>query len=218
MSAYFSEMIRCLYLLALICLLLCMKYLTFSRVPWTTWKWTTSVRTKWAGFYVPFFHVLWSTLSGQLKCWLDIIWWNLFLGSCWIYIHSLLIHNCASFFKTFVSKRWTQLKDWSLLPLSNMLYQPCPMAFSGSTRNLGWTPFANIWLSMTAKRGKTAVRSVMKTLAATLSRQRGIQYEFGPEYAEYTASKAAHAREEGGMSQKKSPMVVTGINGLFECK
>ena len=31
----------------------------------------------------------------------------------------------------------------------------------------------------------------MKTLAATLSRQRGIQYEFGPEYAEYTASKAA---------------------------
>ena len=28
----------------------------------------------------------------------------------------------------------------------------------------------------------------------------------------------AHAREEGGMSKKKSPMVVTGINGLFECK
>ena len=38
---------------------------------------------------------------------------------------------------------------------------------------------------------ETAAHSVMKTLAATLSRQRGIQYEFGPEYAEYTASKAA---------------------------
>ena len=38
---------------------------------------------------------------------------------------------------------------------------------------------------------ETAVRSVMKTLAATLSRQRGIQYEFGPEYADYTASNAA---------------------------
>ena len=38
---------------------------------------------------------------------------------------------------------------------------------------------------------ETAVHSVMKTLAATLSRQRGIQYEFGSEYAEYAASKAA---------------------------
>ena len=38
---------------------------------------------------------------------------------------------------------------------------------------------------------ETAVCSVMKTLAATLSRQRGIQYEFGLEYAEHTASKAA---------------------------
>ena len=38
---------------------------------------------------------------------------------------------------------------------------------------------------------ETAVHSVMKTLAATLSRQRGIQYEFGPEYAECTASKVA---------------------------
>ena len=34
-----------------------------------------------------------------------------------------------------------------------------------------------------------AVRTVMKKLAATLSRQRGIQYEFGPEYAEYSAQK-----------------------------
>ena len=31
----------------------------------------------------------------------------------------------------------------------------------------------------------------MKQLAATLSRQRGIQYEFGPEYEEYSAKKAA---------------------------
>ena len=38
---------------------------------------------------------------------------------------------------------------------------------------------------------ETAVCSVMKTLAATLSRQCGIQYEFGSEYAEYAASKAA---------------------------
>ena len=31
----------------------------------------------------------------------------------------------------------------------------------------------------------------MKKLASTLSRQRGIQYEFGPEYMEYSAQKAA---------------------------
>ena len=32
---------------------------------------------------------------------------------------------------------------------------------------------------------------LMKKLASTLSRQRGIQYEFGPEFMEYTAQKAA---------------------------
>ena len=32
---------------------------------------------------------------------------------------------------------------------------------------------------------------LMKQLAATLSRQRGIQYEFGPEFQEYSAKKAA---------------------------
>ena len=37
------------------------------------------------------------------------------------------------------------------------------------------------------KKVETAVRSIMKTLAATLSRQCGIQYEFGPKYAECTA-------------------------------
>ena len=37
---------------------------------------------------------------------------------------------------------------------------------------------------------ESAVRTVMKILAATLSRQRGNQYEFGPEYAEYSAKKA----------------------------
>ena len=31
----------------------------------------------------------------------------------------------------------------------------------------------------------------MKQLAATVSKQRGIQYEFGPEYEEYCAKKAA---------------------------
>ena len=35
------------------------------------------------------------------------------------------------------------------------------------------------------------MEKVMKGLASTLSRQRGIQYEFGPEFDEYTAQKAA---------------------------
>lgn len=38
---------------------------------------------------------------------------------------------------------------------------------------------------------ENAMEKVMKSLASTLSRQRGIQYEFGPEFDEYTAQKAA---------------------------
>ena len=36
---------------------------------------------------------------------------------------------------------------------------------------------------------EVAMRALMKQLAATLSRQRGVQYEFGPEYDEYKAKK-----------------------------
>ena len=36
----------------------------------------------------------------------------------------------------------------------------------------------------------------MKQLAATLSRQRGIQYEFGPEFKEYSEKKAAGTLSE----------------------
>ena len=35
------------------------------------------------------------------------------------------------------------------------------------------------------------MRTIMKQLAATLSRQRGIHYEFGPEYEEYSVKKTA---------------------------
>ena len=38
---------------------------------------------------------------------------------------------------------------------------------------------------------ESVLQTVMKTLAATLSCQRGIQYEFGPEFMEYLAQKAA---------------------------
>ena len=38
---------------------------------------------------------------------------------------------------------------------------------------------------------ENTMRAVMKQLAATLSRQRGIQYEFGPEYKDYCEKKAA---------------------------
>ena len=37
---------------------------------------------------------------------------------------------------------------------------------------------------------ETTMQTVMKKLAATLSRQGGVQYEFGPEYAEHVAQKA----------------------------
>jgi len=36
---------------------------------------------------------------------------------------------------------------------------------------------------------ENVMRALMKYLAATLSRQQGVQYEFGPEYEEYMAKK-----------------------------
>ena len=38
---------------------------------------------------------------------------------------------------------------------------------------------------------ESCLQTLMKQLAATLSRQRGVQYEFGPEYEEYIAKKTA---------------------------
>ena len=43
---------------------------------------------------------------------------------------------------------------------------------------------------------ENALQILMKHLAATLSRQRGIQYEFGPEYDEYCEKKAAGILED----------------------
>ena len=42
-----------------------------------------------------------------------------------------------------------------------------------------------------ANKLENALQILMKQLASTLSRQRGIQYEFGPEFDEYSAKKAA---------------------------
>ena len=41
-----------------------------------------------------------------------------------------------------------------------------------------------------SEKQESALQLLMKKLAATLSRQRGIQYEFGPEYDEYLAKTA----------------------------
>ena len=42
-----------------------------------------------------------------------------------------------------------------------------------------------------ANKVESAIKIVMKQLASTLSKQRGVQYEFGPEYEEYTSKKQA---------------------------
>ena len=62
------------------------------------------------------------------------------------------------------------------------------MFFSGSTKVNGWNLFPNIY---NFKKLENALQLWMKQLAATLSRQRGVQYEFGPEYNDYMAKKAA---------------------------
>jgi hypothetical protein len=42
-----------------------------------------------------------------------------------------------------------------------------------------------------ANKVESAIKIVMKQLASTFSKQRGVQYEIGPEYEEYTAKKQA---------------------------
>ena len=44
-------------------------------------------------------------------------------------------------------------------------------------------------------------RTIMKQLAAALSRQRGIPFEFGPEYEEYCANKANHLKSRAPSNQ-----------------
>ena len=46
-----------------------------------------------------------------------------------------------------------------------------------------------------ADKVESAIKIVMKQLASTLSKQRGVQYEFGPEYEEYIAKKQAGTLE-----------------------
>ena len=62
------------------------------------------------------------------------------------------------------------------------------MFFSGSTKVNGWNLFPNVY---NFEKLENALQLWMKQLAATLSRQRGVQYEFGPEYNDYMAKKAA---------------------------
>ena len=62
------------------------------------------------------------------------------------------------------------------------------MFFSGRTKVNGWNLFPNIY---NFEKLENALQLWMKQLAATLSRQRGVQYEFGPEYNDYMAKKAA---------------------------
>ena len=51
--------------------------------------------------------------------------------------------------------------------------------------------FVNHLEKYDADKLEKVMRILMKQLAATLSRQRGIQYEFGPEFEEYSAKKSA---------------------------
>ena len=46
-----------------------------------------------------------------------------------------------------------------------------------------------------ANKVESAIKIVMKQLASTLSKQRGVQYEFGSEYEEHTAKKQAGTLE-----------------------
>ena len=51
---------------------------------------------------------------------------------------------------------------------------------------------------------KSALQIIMKKLASTLSRQCGIQYEFGSEYMEYSAQKATVILKQTDLKPKET--------------
>ena len=75
--------------------------------------------------------------------------------------------------------------------------QQCKYACTPSTDNGFSRSYRKSWMDLFLKqleqyddnKLETVMRTIMKQLTATLSRQRGIQYEFGPEYEEYSAKK-----------------------------
>ena len=73
---------------------------------------------------------------------------------------------------------------------SNVNMHALPALIDGFSRlyRKSWMdPFSRHVEQYNDNKVETVMRTIMKQLAATLSRQRGIQYEFGPEYEEYSA-------------------------------
>ena len=63
--------------------------------------------------------------------------------------------------------------------------------FSRSYKKSWMDPFSKHLEQYDDNKAETVMQTIMKQLAATLSRQRRIPYEFGPEYEEYSAKKTA---------------------------
>ena len=80
------------------------------------------------------------------------------------------------------------------ISFSSVERQALPALMDGFSRQYkkSWMEsFRNHLEKYDADKVERVMRTLMRQLAATLSRQRGVQYEFGPEYEEYTAQKAA---------------------------
>ena len=94
----------------------------------------------------------------------------------------------------------------TLQNLYKQMTVPIPgMSFSGIERHtlpaladgFSQQKYKDLWLESfqrhlqkyDADKVESAIKIVMKQLASTLSKQRGVQYEFGPEYEEYIAKK-----------------------------
>ena len=84
------------------------------------------------------------------------------------------------------------------ISFSSVERQALPALMDGFSRQYkkSWMEsFRNHLEKYDADKVESVMRTLMRQLAATLSRQRGVQYEFGPEYEEYTAQKAAGVLE-----------------------
>ena len=59
-----------------------------------------------------------------------------------------------------------------------------------------------------------AMQTIMKKLASTLSRQRGIQYEFRPEFMEYSAQKASGTLEQTHLKPPSEIFTLEELNKI----
>ena len=79
-----------------------------------------------------------------------------------------------------------------------MTFLHCLMDFSEKTKRINLPVLLNTLKQYEANKLENVLQVLMKQLAATLSRQQGVQYEFGPEFVE------SHVKKLTGLQKTRT--------------